>query len=205
MGQNIQGAPADAGRVPPGYRFCSSPTGTLRALLILPSRCSAAASAPVALRTPLALRTSPLRGHVLRAPAGLAKGLYGLATPAASRGGGACPLVRLAAHGGPRRGAGNTFPRSIAFRFALQSRPSLLSRSTAAGLDRARCALQGATPAGSGCAISSPLRGSGNARRRIPRCHAPLLQPETPLSPCGTLPARRFMRRLRRAETIKRR
>jgi hypothetical protein len=39
-----------------------------------------------ALRTPFALRTSPLRGHVLRAPLGLAHSLSSLATAAPSRG-----------------------------------------------------------------------------------------------------------------------
>lgn len=62
---------------------------------------------------------------------------------------GRSPLVRLAAHGGPRRGAGSAFSWSIAFRFALQSRPSLLSRSPAAGLAGAAARrLQRATPVG---------------------------------------------------------
>lgn len=108
---------------------------------------------------------------------------FSLATAAPSRGSGRSPLARLTASGGPRRGAGSAFSWPTAFRFALQSRPSLLSRSPSAGLDRARCALQGVTPAGAGCAISSPFHGSGNARRRIPRCHASLRQPETPPAP----------------------
>ena len=33
---------------------------------------------------------------------------------------------------------------------------------------------QRAAPAGSGCALSSPLRGSGNARHRNPGCHVAL-------------------------------
>ncbi len=50
-----------------GFAVRSSPTGTLRALLI------PASSAPAALRAPLALRTSPRGGHVLRALGGLAR------------------------------------------------------------------------------------------------------------------------------------
>lgn len=119
---------------------------------------------------------------------------------------GAGPLVRLAAHDGPRRGAGSAFSWPIAFRFALQSRPSLLSRSPAAGLDRRRCASPATCHAsGQAVTISSPLWGRLRRSRcaglrypsrlglRLPRCHVPLLQPETPPAPlrgrslCGDL------------------
>ncbi|BBN88860.1 hypothetical protein AZSP09_18830 [Azospira sp. I09] len=115
-----------------GFAMRSSPAGTLCALLI------PAASAPEALRAPLALRTSPLRGHVLRALFGLAKGLYGLATPAASRGSGAalgCASRRTAGRAVVLEPVSVVVPLSL---IALQSRPSLLSRSMAAGLDRRR-------------------------------------------------------------------
>lgn len=106
------------------------------------------------------------------------------------------PPVRLAAHGGPRHGAGSAFSWPTAFRFALQSRPSLLSRSPAAGLDRRRCASPATCHAsGQAVTISSPLRGRLRRSRyaglrypsrlglRLPRCHVPLLQPETPPAP----------------------
>lgn len=151
---------------------------------------------PCCLRAPLALRRSVLRTHRLRGlrPCG--------SWPASTRcahGWRGATLSRL------RRAAGRAVvlgavsvvvPLSL---IALQSRPSLLSRSRAAGLDRP------ASRPAMGHASRLRLRhilgcASGIPRLRNPGCHAPLLQPETLPAPYGALPALRFLRRLRRTE-----
>jgi hypothetical protein len=117
-----------------GFAMRSSPTGTRCALLI------PAASALPALRASLALCTSLPCSHVLRARCGLAKGLYGLATASPSRGRGAalgCASRRTAGRAVVLETVSVAVPLSL---IALRSRPSLLSRSMAAGLDRLRCA-----------------------------------------------------------------
>lgn len=91
----------------------------------------------------------------------------------------------------------------LLFVIALRSRQSLLSRSSAAGLDRAQAPCNRSRQ-GLRCAISSvaslPAVMLATALRASP-CHALLLQPEFLPMPCGALPARRFVRRLRRADT----
>ncbi len=176
-----------------GFAMRSSPAGTLCALLI------PAASAPEALRAPLALRTSPLRGHVLRALFGLAKGLYGLATPAASRG-------RGTALGGPRRGAGSRFRGRSPFLdcpskppIAAQSldggglRPATVRPSPATGHAN-RPAIRHKWPAATGYAGLYSVRRT--APVFMPRCSSPKPRHR----PAGRSLRGDFVRRLRRAE-----
>ena len=190
----LLGGPADAGRAvvasdrayglgPPGFHPCR-----LRADGAARSACPSPVTAG--------------RSRAAR-PVGFAKGLYGLATASPSRERGAGPLVRLAAHGGPRRGAGNRFRGRSPF-LDCPSEPPIAAQSLDGG------GLRPATmkPSPAPCHASRPaIRHKAAPCGRFllrspesPGCHAPLLQPETPPSPFGTLPARRFVRRLRRAE-----
>lgn len=140
-----------------GFAGRSSPSGTLRALLIPTASAPGGAARSACPAHVTAARTRAARpGGACKRPVWTRHGF------AVAREGLRSPSARLPASGGPRRGAGSAFPWPTAFHFALQSRPSLLSRSPAAGLDRRRCA----TPArrhasGQAVTISSPLRGCG--------------------------------------------
>jgi len=159
MGQRHppMGGPADAGRAFVASDRVSglAPAGFNPSLALLGCRLRAGGAA----RSACPSHTTALPSCAAR-PSWLARRLFSLATAAPSRGRGADPVVRLAAHGGPRRGAESAFSWSTAFRFVLQSRQSLLSRSPAAGLDRRRCASPATRHAsGQAVTISSPLRG----------------------------------------------
>ena len=132
---DIYCSPADADRALRGFRYALIPFGDA----VRPSD-------PCCLRTVGATRSAcPLHvallcSHVLRARRGLDKGLYGLATASPSRGRGAargCASRRTAGRAVVLETIFVIVPLSL---IALRSRPSLLSRSMAAGLDRLRCA-----------------------------------------------------------------
>lgn len=143
MGQipDIYGGPADAVRALPGFRYALIPYGDAMRPSD-PRRLRAHGAAHVA--------------AVLRALQGLARSMYGLATPAASRG-------RAQPLGAPfvaRRAAPWCWKRVFVVDhlslIALRGRPLLLSRSPAAALDRLRCAPPAwARASGQGCGISS--------------------------------------------------
>jgi len=153
-------------RAPGGLRVASdrAPQAGL-----FPAGAIPAASAPLALRTPFALREAIAWQSPRYAAVGLAgKACPDPATPMASRGEGAGSLPRLR-RVSPRRG-GETACLCPSFPvLLLRSRPSLLSRSRAAGLDRSLRSLHRATPGGSGLRLTVETPD----QREKPRCPAP--------------------------------
>lgn len=92
-----------------GFAGRSSPAGTLRALLILPSLRSASASAPGgAARSACPLHVAAMQPRAARPVRACERPVWPRHGFAVAREG-RSPWVRLAAHGGPRRGAGNRF------------------------------------------------------------------------------------------------
>lgn len=170
------------GTVLPGFRYSLIPCGECRAPLLPLSPPAVGLRAPLALRTTLLLRG---RSHVLRALEGLPRA-YTASPWRCHREGRALPWAGRAVVLEAR------FCGPVAFRrLPIQSRPSLLSRSTAAALDRpcgpAWCRARGR-------AAPYPSLRSGNARpalRASPlsRPHAPCRNPAVALrgAPCAAI------------------
>lgn len=206
MGQMHQapGGPADAGRALPGYRYTLIPCGDAarpsdpyrlrawrRCALRLPCarhRCADTCCAPRR-----GLQTACMDSPRLRRREG------GVAQPFGSP-----PGERRAAPWCRKR-------ISVADRLPLcPSEPPIAAQSLAGGGLRPaslRDACKAPRQRASRDHILAPsgLRYPSRLGLRLPRCHVPLLQPETPPAPFGALPARRFVRRLRRAEPSERR